>query len=333
MFTTTGRNLRASVIVMLLIVFSTSLFAAGRTAFPVAKTLMTPRSLALAGAAIADQTWAGGAGLNPASGVNGERQAGFSYARHSLDLWSGQLSASFPIPDNRYILTSGFYLSTFNFGELEKSERDLGLTGETFTAAEYVFAGYMSGAVNDIVTWGLSLKYLYGELDEESASGGAVDIGVTWDTGWHNIRLGAVGRNLGKQFSGYGSEEDPMPSELMIGGCRTLDHMPMTLHIAAIFAATGEEDWTVEELKGNPGFGFSAGSEFSINAEGLNKPVFVRLGYRSRGTGMQTGQSLDAIAGLTFGLGLNMGAFDFDYTYAPLGALGDVHRFGIIGTY
>ena len=333
MFTSTGKHLCASIVILLLVVISTNTYAAGRTAFPVAKTLMTPRSLALAGAALADQAWTDGAALNPASTVNGGRQVGISYARHTLDLWSSQLSASFPIQSNNYVSTGGLYISTFNFGEFERSERDVGLTGETFSAAEYVFAGYISGVIKEVFTWGLSLKYLYGVLDEDNASGGAIDLGIGWDTGWNKIRLGAVARNLGDQFSGYGSEEDPMPTELLIGGCRTLDHMPMTLHVAAIFAATGEEDWTVEELKGNPGFGFSAGSEFSINAEGLDKPVFIRLGYRSRGTGMQTGQSFDAIAGLSFGLGLNVKAFDFDYTYAPLGALGDVHRFGITGTY
>lgn len=333
MLTSTGKVFCASLVALLIFVFSASSFAAGRTAFPVTKTLMTPRSLALAGAAIADCAWNGDAGLNPASAACVSRQAGFSYARHSLDLWSGQLSAAFPISGNRYISTSGFYISTFNFGDLKKSERDVGFTGETFTAAEYVFAGYVAGDVWDAVTWGLSLKYLYGMLEAENATGGAVDFGFTWNTGWHKICLGATVRNFGKQFSGYGADEDPMPTELLIGGCRTLDHLPMTLHLVTIFAATGEEDWTIDELKGNPGFAFGAGSEFRINAEGLDKPVFIRLGYRSRGIGMQTGQSLDTIAGISFGLGLNVKMLDFDYTFAPMGALGDVHRFGITGIY
>jgi len=48
---------------------------------------------------------------------------------------------------------------------------------------------------------------------------------------------------------------------------------------------------------------------------------------------MQVGHNLDMIAGFCFGLGLNVHKFGFDYTFAPMGALGDVHRFGITGRF
>ena len=320
-------------LILIFIVLCSNTFAAGISGFAVAKTLMNPRALALGGAVVADEEWSSGASLNPANASGGTQHAGFSFAKHSLDLWSGQVSGSYPIEDIPFVNMSGMYLSTFNYGEFKATRMGEGETGEIFSAAENVISAYMAGALNDDISWGAAIKFLWGKLENETATGGALDLGVNWETGWKDIRLGAVVRNFGTQFSSYGTEKDALPEELLIGGCRTLSHLPLTIHAVGIIADSGEEDWTFDEIPGKPGLGFGVGGEFKIIGQNQKQPLFFRLGYRSRGQGLRVGSDLDTIAGVSFGLGFNVQFINFDYTFAPMGGLGDVHRFGIAGSF
>lgn len=304
------------------------LSAAGRTTFPIAKTLLDSRALALSGASIAEDSWSGGAALNPAAPAGDETKVQVTFARHSLDLWSGLIGGSYRINDS---IISGFYFGTFDYGELDYSERGSGLTGETFSAAENMISGYIAGKFAERLAWGASLKYLWGRLEKESAGGVAADLGIIWDVNWEKISLAVAARNLGSQFESYGSEKDYLPTELTVGGCRTLRHLPLKIHAAAIFGRSGEEDWTLDEIPGSPGFGFGIGGEFKVTGENQQQPLFIRLGYRSRGQGLQVGHRLDIISGFTFGIGFAIKQIDVDYAFAPMGALGDIHRFGISG--
>ncbi len=315
-------------LLMFLIIFGciSAAYAAGRSAFPVVKTQMDPRALALGGAPITITQWSGGASLNPASAAGAPRSASITFAKHTLDLWSGRIVGSYELPSGAI---TGVFFSTFNFGEFENSALGAGKTGETFTAGEYVLGGYYADSYGENLTYGISGKIITGIIDQENALGAGVDLGFCWDANWEMIRLGAVARNLGKQFNGYGSDPDPMPVELLIGGSKKLSHLPLTLHVVGILAQTGEEDWDLDWIPGKPGFGFGAGGEFEILPEGREEPLYVRIGYRSRGRSMQVGHRLDTIAGFTFGIGLPVKMLNIDYTFAPMSALGDVHRFGI----
>ena len=314
------------IILAVIFCFSTNAFSAGRAGFPVAKTLMNARSLALGGACVSIQGWGSGANLNPASAVGITNDVSVSYANHTLDLWSGLIFMSAEITPN---LTSGIFLSTFDYGEFDVSESGPGPTGETFSAGEYILSGFVARKMTSDIDLGISAKYLWGSIQDESASAMALDIGVIWITGWENINIALVGRNIGVQFNSYGSEDGIMPTELLIGGSRKIEHLPLTIYSVLTASKTGEEDWTADFLPGSPGIGFGVGGEFAVSSDGKSVPMMIRMGYRSRGQGLQMGHPLDVIAGFTFGFGFNIKNFNVDYTYAPMGALGDLHRFSL----
>jgi len=306
--------------------FSSTAFSAGRSGFPVAKTLMNARSLALGGASISIQGWGSGANLNPASAAGYKNDVSVSYANHTLDLWSGQIFMSVEIAPK---ITTGIFLSTFDFGDFEVSESGIGPTGETFAAGEYILSGYFAGKMTANIDLGISAKYLWGRIKDESASAMAFDIGAIWTTGWENVIIAIVGRNVGVQLNSYGSEDGTLPTELLIGGSRKIEHLPLTIYSVLIASRTGEEDWTADFLPSSPGIGFGVGGEFAVVSEGKSQPMMIRMGYRSRAQGLQMGHPLDLIAGFTFGVGFNIKKFNIDYTYAPMGALGDLHRFSL----
>ena len=315
-------------IVLMLSAFAQLSFAAGRTCFPVLMELTDPRALALGGALITENGWSEGALLNPASAAGSQRMIGISYASHMVDMWSGRLTLS-ELIKGKY--TVGGYITTFDYGDFEASETGVGATDETFRAGEYVFVGYGAGRFNKNFAWGGAVKFIWGTIDPYDASGMAVDIGMTYDPNWQDLKLGGVLRNWGKQFSSYGKETDPLPTELTLGVSSKLKHLPLTLSTALIFTRESEGEWEVEFLPGNPGLSFGIGGEFEVYSELLDDSIQLRIGYRSRGEGLRVGQQNDLLAGTSLGIGIPIRKYKFEYAYATMGALGSIHRFGISG--
>lgn len=289
---------------------------------------MDARSSALAGANLTDMGYPNSVSLNPASGAGGITSGSTSFAAHTLDMWSGNLRASYRISSS---MLCGGSLSTFDYGDFDYMLSESGATGEMFQASEYALSGYISASLFKSLAWGASARFVWGKLAEETAVGAVFDFGLIWDSIPGRTRIGLAVRNAGSQFNGYGDETDPMPIEIVIGGSNKLEHLPLTLHLSTGFVRTGDGDYILDWMPGKPGINFSAGGEFEIFTEGASKPFYVRLGYGSQGDGQRVEHRLDTLAGFSFGLGFLVSRFNLDYAYVPMGALGDVHRIGLSG--
>ncbi len=317
--------IRISTVILNLALISSG-WSAGRSGFPVLNTIMDARSLALAGANLTDLEQPNSISVNPASAAGGSNLGSASFAKHALDMWSGRLNASYQLSND---LVIGCNLSTFDYGDFDYSLRESGATGKTFQASEHVLSGNISGWLSKSIAWGASLKLSLGSLEESLAGGISADIGLIWDAYPGRTRFAAVIRNAGSQINGYAEERDPMPTELLLSASNKLEHLPLTLHFSTGFVRYGDGDYNLNWMPGKTGLNFSAGGEFEIFTEGAVKPFHVRLGYCSQGAGQRIENRLDTLAGFSFGLGFEIKRFNLDYSYVPMGALGDVHRIGI----
>ncbi len=312
----------------LLFINVTSLNAAGQTSFPVLMELMDARTLALGGAVVSNANHLGSATINPASAVGSGRQIKASYASHMLDLWSGNLSFNQPVNE---CITVGGFLNNFNYGEFNTSVVGQGMTGATFTSAEYAVGGFCSGIFNDYFRYGGTIKYIWGSIDDNSAKGIAVDAGLTVDPDWQSVMLGISLRNFGKQIDGYGEKNDPMPTELIVGGSKDLQHLPLTINANISLSDHGGGEREISLLPGELSMSYAVGGEFKLEPQASKRPLYLRIGYRSRGQDLRVGNSKDIVGGMSFGIGLPFDMLRIDYAFASLGALGDIHRFGITG--
>jgi len=324
------RKIKLFVSITLLLILSASLsFAAGRTSFPVLMELVDARALGLGGALLTENKWAGGTMLNPACAAGAEKGINASYASHMIDMWSGRFTISHLV---RNRITLGGYITTFNYGTFDATELNIGKTGATFHAAENAFVCYAAGKYNEQIALGGAIKYLWGTISSYNASGVAMDIGLTYDPDWHKLKLAAVLRNFGKQLTSYGKDIDPLPTEVALGSSLELEHLPLTISAALMLANEGEGEWDLELIPGNPGLSFGLGGEFAIPTKIDVKPLQLRIGYRSRGVDLRVGQNNDLLAGASCGIGIPYRAYTFEYTFATMGALGNIHRFGLSGT-
>jgi len=302
--------------------------AAGETAFPILRELTEPRVLGLGGATISDTAWSGGAPVNPASVTGARRSGAICYGRQMLDIWSGQVSAAFPVRS----FTVGGWISTFDYGSFDETASGLGKVG-TFSAAEHIVGGFLAGKLGDALKWGGSMKLAWGTIKDANASAGAVDLGMVWDTGWNRLRLGAAVRNWGKQWNSYGRDRFPLPSEALIGGSRELRYLPLTLNAVLALSRRSEGTWNADFLPGKLGVFVSGGGELRIATNAGNQLAALRIGYRSLREGLRVGNSDDMLAGLSFGVGIPFRSFRFDYAFAAMGTLGNLHRFGFMGWF
>lgn len=317
--------------IVLMFLCASSLNAAGQTSFPVLMELMDARTLALGGAVVSDNAQLGSAQINPAATSGSGRLVKAAYANHMLDLWSGNLAYSHPLNDR---IEVGGFLNNFDYGEFNTTAVGQGLTGASFTSSEYVLGGFCSFAHSDRFRYGGTLKYVWGNLDGNSASGIAADAGLVYDPDWQRIILGVALRNFGRQLSSYGDKDDPLPTELILGGSKQLQHLPLEVNANVALSGHGDGDLNLNILSGEPNepnVAYSVSGEFTVQPQSAERPIFLRIGYRSRGEELRVGNSKDIVGGMSFGFGIPFKRMQIDYAYASLGALGDIHRFGITG--
>ncbi|MFH0765550.1 MAG: hypothetical protein V2A61_03930, partial [Calditrichota bacterium] len=325
-----------------LILAAEASFAAGRSPLPILRTVMDPRSLALGGANESEVGLIQGS-LELPEGLSAcDKAFGSSFARHQLDLWSGNFYYTQRLQDN--LLVSG-EISVFDYGRLDRSERNIGFTGEQFQAAEYCATVKAGGRLWESLHGSAALNYVWGAIDESKAQALTLDGGLSLDPDplWYDFRVGMAFRHYPLTLKGYDEQTPVSPSEFVLGLSRRLKHLPLTLFAAGIVTQLGDGDYRLEgpslfrDKSGVkfPADGcFSLGGEFEIRPQGwpidksngTSAPLYLRFGYSSKGEGLRMGQRLDLLAGVSFGLGINVRSVGIDYAYAPMGALGDVHR-------
>jgi hypothetical protein len=316
------------IILLTAVLIGSKTYCAGTTSFPITVSVDETRALALGGAVITETGWSQGALLNPAAAADGGRSVSACYARHLFDQWNGRFTMSYPLLEK---FTVGGYLTTFNHGEFDRTNLDEIPTGETFGASESLVAAYFAGKFKDYFSFGGAVKFMWGEIDNYRSSGYAVDLGITYDPNWERVKLGLSVRNIGKQISAYGSDTYPLPTETLIGLSQKLKYLPLTISTVMILSRKGEGDYNGDFLPGSPGLSFGLGGEFDVQISVIKDPLQLRFGYRSRAEGLRVGYHNDMLAGTSYGIGIPLQNFTFDYTFVFMGALGSIHRFGISG--
>ncbi|MBM3325648.1 MAG: PorV/PorQ family protein [Calditrichaeota bacterium] len=323
---TSQSTLRAALITLVwaALGLSAPLLAAGSAAFPMLSMQMDPRLGALADAVVVSGRLSAES-VNPANAAGQEQTVVISYARHPIDLWSGYIAFNRPLRN----LNFGVELNIYDYGAFDVIERNSPPTGASFSAAEHSLRIWTAGKIVEQIQWGAAARLIWGEIGETRASGWAFDLGLTYDPRWENLRLGAVLRHWGRQFDSYGSQIYRLPVEFLLGGCKKIEHLPLTSYAVIAWRESGEGSLEVEVLGRNLSPAFAIGGEFKIIPKHSDKPFYLRLGYNSRGQGQRVGNTRDALAGLSFGFGFDLKNYSFNYAYLPQGALGDVHRFGM----
>lgn len=177
------------------------------------------------------------------------------------------------------------------------------MPGDTFTTWDGILSAGYGIAVAPTIRLGATVKGLYEYLHTTHGLGGAADVGFLYRPN-AVLSIGVTGRNFGAMV--YGSDAELLPMEVALGASAT----------GGRFRATAD---VVIPRENTPNV--RAGLEYMPVTD-----LSLRIGYR---TGPADLSTLNYQNGLTAGLGLRVGNFDFGYSFTPYGVLGSAHRIGV----
>ncbi len=153
---------------------------------------------------------------------------------------------------------------------------------------------------------GLSFKYIYQNIYDDSASAFACDLGLRRRIPEKNLEFGASISNLGSSIK-INEHSHSLPILFRFGcGYNVSDNL------TAVVQATIPAD--------NKAI-IHAGAEY-IWKKGSHFPVSLRCGYK-------TNSALDSLSAFSFGFGLKRDNLSFDYATNPYGKLGLSHRISL----
>jgi hypothetical protein len=151
---------------------------------------------------------------------------------------------------------------------------------------------------------GINLKYIYSEIEDESASAVAADLGYLTKLSGGKVGFGTSVQNLGTQMK-YIDESDPLPILIKAG---------VSYDIYNRLILTFDANMPVD----NEAYG-NIGAEYNYVLG--NAGFAVRSGYKT-----STINDHDALSGLSAGMGINYFGLCMDYAWVPYGNLGNTHR-------
>ncbi len=287
---------------------------AGTTGFASLKNVYSARAIAMGQSLTGETGNPDGLHFNPASIIKIDgNEVGTTYTNAFVGSQGGQLQ--FLWPKNRFTAW-GFALKYMNMGLMERTEvdqnGDLVSTGETFGASNIVASASMAKYISDALDVGGTVKVIYDQIDNNSATAGMLDIGIIHHPANEKLKVGLSLRNIGLQITRYTDSgyKEKLPFTFAAG--MTYDFNPQILASLEIGKATGENIVA------------KAGVEYLLN------PAFaLRGGFRTNASDGYNGGTFAFASGLSLGAGWNWNKYRIDYGVSSYGDLGWINQISL----
>ncbi len=199
--------------------------------------------------------------------------------------------------------TIGISIAYLNTGNIPKTDIDADDNiieqGDCFGAFDtYLILSY-GGRIRNLLL-GSNVKFIKQKIEEETASTYALDGGILYIPS-DNLRFGLAIQNIGGTIK-FVDESDPLPVNIKAG---------ITYRFDSNSLLSLDTNFPLECNQPN----FHLGVEHPLS----NLFVF-RGGYKT-----DTISDLDALSGLSLGLGFKWNRYHIDYAWVPYGNLGQTH--------
>ncbi len=306
------RNYRFSALLLLLL---TTNAAVGQNTYEFLRLDASPRSAALGGTYVANADDPNVIFYNPAGMANlSGKPISFSYLSHLADINYFSISYSH---DFEGVGRFGSAIQYINYGSFTEADRFGNKTGD-FNAGELAFLVGYSGSLKGNFYYGANVKIIYSSIHEQSSSAFAADLGLQYVLKESNWVFGFSVLNMGSQMSSYFDVNESLPLDMRLGFSKRLEHMPFEFFFS--FNKLNEDSDSFGDRFSKIAFG----GEFR-----LSKAVNLRFGYDNEKRKELKIGSTAGMAGFSFGVGINISNYSFDYALSSMGSIGSLHRIGI----
>lgn len=229
---------------------------------------------------------------------------------------SGVLAYIHPLD---YTHVVSVYVSYLNYGEMVRTDQ----TGQelgTFGGGDLLLGFSYARNQTRHLQLGVTAKIIYEKIDEYSASGFAMDLGVKYSGDRKRYTLGAAIKNIGMQTSNFtDTGKDKLPMMFRVGASVRPRILDLVLAGDVIIPTDNDVD-------------------LAIGAEYYHlDPLFIRAGWNSFGSNFTVAEAKDSWAGMSMGFGISFKRLgplrhaQLSYSYTPAADLGNSHRITFTG--
>ncbi len=199
-----------------------------------------------------------------------------------------------PLSEGRVIAGSINYLGSGNIEGWKDADNR-----SDFTAGDMALTMGYGRKMNEKMLVGCNVRLIHQRIQDSSATGMAVDIGILRSTRVNGLMIGAALRNLGTKMK-FESKADSLPMEISSG---------IALNLPKLLCVMDVTIPTDNGLRINAGIGYQ-----------LTPRLNLRVGY---------GSNNDLDHGVSAGIGINAEILQFDYAYVPYGDVDNTHRVSV----
>lgn len=226
----------------------------------------------------------------------------------------------------------GFGLQYIAYGKFKETDESGNVLGN-FSAGEmnlYTGYAYQFGRLFSV---GANAKFIYSQLAQYSSVGMAADLGFTINDTAHNVTASLVATNIGGQFKTYNKgTREPLPFDLQAGISVGFKNMPFRIHATFHHLTTWDirYDNPADKIEDNLFEDSTTSKPKKYIADKLFRHVIVGVEFNiKRIVRLQVAynhlrqQELRlttrrGVPGLSFGLGVRIRQFDFNYAFQPM---------------
>ena len=187
---------------------------------------------------------------------------------------------------------------------------------------------------------GASLNVISSTLAEYNSTGLTSDLGVYHSSPSSNYRFGLVARNIGFQLRTYDSVRETIPFSLSFGISNELQYLPLRWHLsidnlqnwnlAYVNPNQQQINFEGESVEVNPNFFDELFRHLVFGAELFPDRSFsIQIGYNFLRSAELSIAEVRNFSGLSFGFGINMRKFRFNYSHARFSTSDNTNFLGL----
>lgn len=282
------------------------------TIFPFIRSAISARAAGLGGATVAMIDDVSMVVMNPATlATIREQVVTGTFLKHVLDINSGYATFADTVGSNSSYGITAIYSS---YGSFERTDVN-GLNLGSFTANDVCIAGSYSKELDSLISWGGTVKLLYGSVEQQNSVAIAVDAGLLIQIPKSRTNIGFSILNAGAQLTTYAGTSNRLPIDVRIGVNHRLKGLPLVVNFSLVQLADEVPSFFDRFMN------FSVGGELSIG-----KYVKARLGYDNSTRNLSAVNVSTQLSGVSGGIGVALETMQFDYAISSLGSSAIIHR-------
>lgn len=308
--------------------FLLSFSQTGTTVYNFLNIPISARQSALGGDAISVRDFdVNFSAVNPAlMNLEMDNRIGINYAFYLADTSIGSINYAKDLGEGHFLSGNVRYM---DYGKMPRTDQTGQVSGEFSAIDASLGLGYAYQFDEDF-TIGGNINYITSKIDNYTSAAVSGSAGVTYHNAQSKETLALVFRNFGYQYKTYNGTREKLPFRVDLGYTKILPEFPLAFTITAhdLQQFNISQNYNINGQK--IGFGRKLMDHFSGGIELFPEQAFnLRLGYNVKRGNELAVLDQRSFAGLSFGFGVKISSFRFDYSHVRYHNAANLNQIGL----